>query len=60
MRRLAPQGTLYFSNNYRGFKFDAALSETFAVREISKETIDFDFQRRANIHRVWALMHAAL
>ncbi|MDO5091027.1 MAG: bifunctional 23S rRNA (guanine(2069)-N(7))-methyltransferase RlmK/23S rRNA (guanine(2445)-N(2))-methyltransferase RlmL [Cardiobacteriaceae bacterium] len=57
MRRLAPGGTLYFSNNYRGFKLDAALGERFAVADISDKTIDFDFKRRPNIHRVWQIRH---
>ncbi|UJF24260.1 bifunctional 23S rRNA (guanine(2069)-N(7))-methyltransferase RlmK/23S rRNA (guanine(2445)-N(2))-methyltransferase RlmL [Suttonella sp. R2A3] len=57
MRRLAKGGTLYFSNNYRGFKLDEAISEAYHVEEISPATIDFDFQRRPNIHRVWAITH---
>lgn len=57
MRRLAPGGTLYFSNNYRGFKLDPALGERFAVADISDKTIDFDFKRRPNIHRVWQIRH---
>lgn len=57
MRRLSAAGTLYFSTNYRGFSLDATLSEAFNAQEISAQTIDFDFQRRANIHRVWAISH---
>lgn len=58
MRRLVSHGTLYFSNNYRGFKFDAAIAEKYNVQEISAETIDLDFKRRPNIHRVWKIQHA--
>ncbi|MDO4776948.1 MAG: bifunctional 23S rRNA (guanine(2069)-N(7))-methyltransferase RlmK/23S rRNA (guanine(2445)-N(2))-methyltransferase RlmL [Cardiobacteriaceae bacterium] len=57
MRRLAPGGTLYFSNNFRQFRLDPALGERFAVADISDKTIDFDFKRRPNIHRVWRIRH---
>ncbi|MBV7433655.1 bifunctional 23S rRNA (guanine(2069)-N(7))-methyltransferase RlmK/23S rRNA (guanine(2445)-N(2))-methyltransferase RlmL [Cardiobacteriaceae bacterium TAE3-ERU3] len=59
MRRLAKDGVLYFSNNYRSFKFDPELAEEYNVEDISKSTIDFDFQRRPNIHRVWRITHAS-
>lgn len=58
MKRLAPGGTLYFSNNYRQFKLDPALAEHYAIRDISAQTIDFDFKRRSNIHRVWQIRHS--
>ena len=57
MARLADGGTLYFSNNFRQFKLDPALGERFAIRDISTHTIDFDFKRRPNIHRVWQIRH---
>jgi 23S rRNA (guanine2445-N2)-methyltransferase / 23S rRNA (guanine2069-N7)-methyltransferase len=58
MARLAPDGLLLFSNNYRRFKLDEAAVAQFAVaREISAETIDTDFERNPRIHRVWELRH---
>ena len=57
MQRLAANGTLYFSNNYRGFKLDPALENDYAIRDISAQTIDFDYKRRPNIHRVWEIRH---
>ena len=55
MNRLAPGGTLYFSNNYRGFKLDPAIAERYHCADISAETIDFDFTRRPNIHKAWKI-----
>lgn len=56
MARLAPGGLLLFSNNFRRFKLDdAALAEFADVREISKQTIDVDFERNPRIHRAWEL-----
>ena len=57
MARLAPGGTLYFSNNYQRFKLAPALGERFAVENISATMLDFDFQRRPKIHQVFALRH---
>ncbi len=57
MARLAPGGTLVFSNNQRRFKLDDALSERFAVEEITSRTFDPDFQRRTNMHHVFLLRH---
>jgi 23S rRNA (guanine2445-N2)-methyltransferase / 23S rRNA (guanine2069-N7)-methyltransferase len=53
MRRLAQNGVLFFSTNFRDFVLDARLSERFAMREITRETIPFDFARNPKIHRVW-------
>jgi len=55
MARLAPGGTLYFSNNFRKFVLDAGLSERYAVEEITAATLDEDFRRNNRIHRAWKL-----
>jgi 23S rRNA (guanine2445-N2)-methyltransferase / 23S rRNA (guanine2069-N7)-methyltransferase len=56
MARLAFGGTLYFSNNYRRFRFDDAAISAFAVCEdISADTIPPDFARNPRIHRAWRL-----
>ncbi len=53
--RLAAEGLLLFSNNFRRFKLDPALATEFDVREISAETIPPDFARDPRIHRVWEI-----
>lgn len=57
MKRLAPEGTLIFSNNQRRFSLDPALVERFDVEEITERTFDPDFQRRGNMHHVFVLRH---
>lgn len=57
MNLLRPQGVLYFSNNRRGFHLDDMVSEQFDCVDISRDTLDPDFQRNANIHRCWAIRH---
>jgi 23S rRNA (guanine2445-N2)-methyltransferase / 23S rRNA (guanine2069-N7)-methyltransferase len=53
MARLVDDGFLVFSTNFRRFSLDPAIGQMFALREISKETIPFDFQRNPKIHRCW-------
>jgi 23S rRNA (guanine2445-N2)-methyltransferase / 23S rRNA (guanine2069-N7)-methyltransferase len=57
MASLKPGGTLYFSNNLRGFKLDDAVTHFSRVEDIGASTIDLDFQRRQNIHHCWRLSH---
>ena len=54
--RLAPEGVLYFSNNFRRFKLDeAAVGEFAQVEDISASTIPLDFARNPRIHRAWRI-----
>lgn len=54
--RLADDGVLYFSNNFRRFKMDDAAVAQFArCDEITTQTIPPDFARDARIHRCWRL-----
>ena len=54
--RLAPEGVLYFSNNFRRFRLDAEAVAAFArCEEITADTIPQDFSRNARIHRAWRL-----
>lgn len=54
--RLTPDGVLYFSNNFRRFRFDDAEVAQFAeCVETSKLTIPPDFARNPRIHRSWEL-----
>jgi len=56
MARLADNGVLYFSNNYRRFRLDAEAASAFAdVEDISASTIPPDFARNPRIHRAWRL-----
>ena len=54
--RLARDGVLYFSNNYRRFRLDDEAVAQFArCQDISAETIPPDFARNPRIHRCWRL-----
>ncbi|MEQ8858052.1 MAG: bifunctional 23S rRNA (guanine(2069)-N(7))-methyltransferase RlmK/23S rRNA (guanine(2445)-N(2))-methyltransferase RlmL [Pseudomonadales bacterium] len=58
MARLAPDGVLLFSNNFRRFALDeAALKDIADWRDISAATLDPDFVRNPRIHRCWELRH---
>jgi 23S rRNA (guanine2445-N2)-methyltransferase / 23S rRNA (guanine2069-N7)-methyltransferase len=57
LRVLSPSGTLYFSNNRRGFTLDARIVERYRVTDISAETIPVDFGRRGDIHQCWVIQH---
>ena len=57
MARLAPDGLLLFSNNFRRFRLDAALEEEFDVRDIRAATLDVDFARDPRIHAAWEIRH---
>ncbi|WP_136253843.1 bifunctional 23S rRNA (guanine(2069)-N(7))-methyltransferase RlmK/23S rRNA (guanine(2445)-N(2))-methyltransferase RlmL [Onishia niordana] len=59
MARLAPGGTLVFSNNQRRFALDASIAERFAVEDISAKTFDPDFQRRPDLHHCFLIKHRA-
>ena len=60
MNRLNSEGTLYFSNNYRGFELDEELEALYDVEEITSETIGLDFKRNQKIHRAWKIKHQQL
>ena len=57
MNRLSPEGTLYFSNNYRGFELDEEIEAVFYAQEITNDTIGLDFKRNQKIHRAWKIQH---
>lgn len=55
-RLLADDGLLIFSCNLRGFKIaDEELKGHYAINDISKKTIPFDFQRNQKIHHCFEL-----
>lgn len=53
MRLLIPGGICYFSTNFRRFELDAEGMQYIQCREISPDTIGFDYKRNAKIHRCW-------
>ncbi len=57
MKLLADDGVLYFSNNFRKFVMDTGLESKYDVFEMTKQSIDPDFERNAKIHRCWAIRH---
>ncbi|MEO7430953.1 MAG: bifunctional 23S rRNA (guanine(2069)-N(7))-methyltransferase RlmK/23S rRNA (guanine(2445)-N(2))-methyltransferase RlmL [Dokdonella sp.] len=54
-KRLAPGGTVVFSNNSRRFVIDDTVRQTFHVSDITAATIPFDFIRNARIHQCYEL-----
>ena len=59
--RLALDGVIVFSNNFRRFRLDrAALDSAFAIEDWSAPSIPFDFTRRGDIHGCWLLRPRAL
>lgn len=56
MRHLAPDGILYFSNNYRRFKLDHEALAEYSIQDISQRCLPEDFARRPNIHHCWRII----
>ena len=52
--RMKPGGKIYFSTNYRRFKFEGDQLSAERFREISKQTVPEDF-RNQRIHRCWLI-----
>jgi 23S rRNA (guanine2445-N2)-methyltransferase / 23S rRNA (guanine2069-N7)-methyltransferase len=55
LARMSTGGILFFSNNFRQFKFDASSIEAQQIHEISNQTIPPDFRNR-RIHRCWRIV----
>ena len=43
---LAPGGVIYFSNNFKNFSLDDAVSDRYSVEDITRQSIDADFDRK--------------
>lgn len=52
---LNKQGVLYFSNNFRKFKFDESLFPQLDIIDITKSTLDEDFLGNPKIHKCWEI-----
>ena len=53
--RMEPGGVVYFSTNFRRFKFDPEKVPVNSYREISKQTVPPEY-RNERIHRCWRLV----
>ena len=56
--RLAPDGLLLFSTNFRKFKLDQAALAGLSVTDISRATIPKDFERDLKIHHCMEIRRA--
>lgn len=54
-KRVVDSGVVYFSTNFRKFKFDESSVPSFECREISNQTVPEDFRNR-RIHRCWRMV----
>ncbi len=57
MRVLALDGLLIFSNNRQKFRLDPKISDHYAVEEMTRWSLDADFQRQPPIHQCWFIRH---
>jgi len=55
MRLLAPGGLLLFSTNAQRFRPDPAMQQRWQVKDISAQTLPFDFERNPRIHRCYEI-----
>ncbi|MGB1868821.1 MAG: bifunctional 23S rRNA (guanine(2069)-N(7))-methyltransferase RlmK/23S rRNA (guanine(2445)-N(2))-methyltransferase RlmL [Porticoccaceae bacterium] len=55
MAKLAADGVLIFSNNFRKFKMDELTLRQFDCENITPQTLDMDFERNPRIHNVWKI-----
>ena len=55
MAKLAENGVLIFSNNFRKFKMDELTQRQFDCENITPQTLDMDFERNPRIHNVWKI-----
>ena len=57
--RMVPGGTIYFSTNFRRFKFDESSLQQVSIREISRQTVPEDF-RNKRVHRCWRIIRCEM
>ncbi|MFH2005951.1 MAG: bifunctional 23S rRNA (guanine(2069)-N(7))-methyltransferase RlmK/23S rRNA (guanine(2445)-N(2))-methyltransferase RlmL [bacterium] len=55
MARLAPDGLLIFSNNYKKFKLDQSLLSGLQIEDYTRQTIPEDFSRSRRIHHCFLI-----
>ena len=54
-KRMSSGGIVFFSTNFRRFRFEEQSVHGYSVREISRQTVPEDF-RNQRIHRCWKLV----
>jgi 23S rRNA (guanine2445-N2)-methyltransferase / 23S rRNA (guanine2069-N7)-methyltransferase len=52
---LRPEGTVFFSTNFRSFSLSEAISKEFATEDISEAVLPPDFKRRRRFRSTWKL-----
>ena len=57
MQHLSTDGLLIFSNNLRGFKISPEILEKYEVMDITRKTLDPDFERNSKIHQCFEIRH---
>ena len=57
MKLLAPEGVLYFSNNFRKFMLDIDIKEKYNVTDITKMSFDPDYSS-SKIHHCYKIQHS--
>jgi 23S rRNA (guanine2445-N2)-methyltransferase / 23S rRNA (guanine2069-N7)-methyltransferase len=55
MQRLAPGGLLVFSCNAQRFRLDEQVGRLWQVRDVSAQTLPFDFARNPRVHRCFEI-----
>jgi 23S rRNA (guanine2445-N2)-methyltransferase / 23S rRNA (guanine2069-N7)-methyltransferase len=55
LRRLAPGGLLLFACNAQRFRLDPQVEQRWQVRDVSAQTLPFDFARNPRIHRCFEI-----
>ena len=56
VRLLDRDGLLIFANNFRRFRIDSEALSHLKIREVTRETLPFDFYRSPGIHHCWEIM----
>jgi 23S rRNA (guanine2445-N2)-methyltransferase / 23S rRNA (guanine2069-N7)-methyltransferase len=59
MQRLSPGGLLVFSCNAQRFRLDEQVGRQWQVRDVSAQTLPFDFARNPRVHRCFEISAAA-
>jgi 23S rRNA (guanine2445-N2)-methyltransferase / 23S rRNA (guanine2069-N7)-methyltransferase len=54
-RRLARDGILLFSSNFRHFRMDRAALDEFRIEDLTEATLPPDFRRNPRIHTCWKI-----
>ncbi len=59
LKLMTPEGVIFFSTNFRRFKFNEEEIHSTNIREISKQTVPPDF-RNKRIHRCWRIVKTGI